>query len=241
MSRVKSVAFNVALVVAAALTVLACGALGASYYVPATLLVVYGIVGAFAGFERSGDSVRMMALIAVACALSIISRVAFAPVPFFKPTAGVVMLFGIALGARSGFLVGAIAMFASNLMFGQGPWTPWQMLAFGLDGMVFGLLADKGVIAQGDWSMRMRVAVSTGAAVFVVLVSGPILDTSSVLIFSTGAFTVEGTLAVYLAGLVPNAVLAIATFLTLFVLGSPFLAMIGRVRSKYGIGIENTP
>ena len=240
MHRMSPTVFNGILIAFAVVTVALGALLPVSYYLPATLLVVYALIGAFAGFERGRESARTMALVAALCALAVVSRVVFAAIPFFKPTAGIVMLAGIALGARNGFLIGAIAMLASNLLFGEGPWTPWQMLAFGLDGMVFGLLADKGVIARVKWSMAMRTAVSAGAAAFVVVVSGPILDTSSVLIFSTGALTLEKTLAVYAAGFIPNVILAIATFLTVFLLANPFLTMLERMRSKYGIGCGNT-
>ncbi len=241
MSRLSPAVLNGALIVLAVLTVVLYALLGASYYLPATLLIVYGIAAAFAGFEQGPASVRALALIAALCALAVASRVVFAPVPFFKPIAGIVMLAGISLGARSGFLVGSVAMLASNVLFGQGPWTPWQMLAFGLDGAVFGLLADKGIIVRMASRPRAWAAVSLGGAAFVLLVTGPLLDTCSVLVFSTGTFTVAGTLAIYAAGAVPNAILAVATFLTLFLFGKPFLAMMERVKDKYGIGGGDAP
>lgn len=240
MARLSPVLMNGTLLFSAVLTVVLCALAHASYYLPATLLVIYAIVGALAGFERSGASARRMTLMATLCALAVISRVIFAPVPFFKPIAGIVMLCGVTLGARSGFLVGCVAMLASNVLFGQGPWTPWQMLAFGLDGLVFGALADRGLLSRGRWSSKTRLRASLLGAALVLLASGPLLDTCSVLVFSTGAFTVEGAVAVYLAGLVPNALLSIATFFTLLFLASPFLAMMERVESKYGIGGRNT-
>ena len=52
--------------------------------------------------------------------------------PNVKPTTDIVLLAGYALGGAPGFAVGAVAALASNLFFGQGPWTPWQMAAWGL-------------------------------------------------------------------------------------------------------------
>ena len=60
--------------------------------------------------------------------------VAFAPLPNVKPTTDIVLLAGYALGGAPGFAVGAVAALASNLFFGQGPWTPWQMAAWGAGG-----------------------------------------------------------------------------------------------------------
>ena len=47
---------------------------------------------------------------------------------------------GVALGPRRGFAVGALAAIASNFFLGQGPHTPWQMLAWGGCGLAAGLL-----------------------------------------------------------------------------------------------------
>ena len=65
-------------------------------------------------------------------------------VPFFKPLTGIVMITGMALGPEAGFLTGAISGFVSNFIFGQGPWTPWQMFAFGVAGFLTGVLAKRG-------------------------------------------------------------------------------------------------
>ena len=41
---------------------------------------------------------------------------------------------GYALAARRGSRSGAVAVLASNVFFGQGPWTPWQMARLGAIG-----------------------------------------------------------------------------------------------------------
>ena len=56
--------------------------------------------------------------------------------PNVKPTTDIVLISGYALGGGPGFAVGAIAGLASNFFFGQGPWTPWQMAAWGVTGVV---------------------------------------------------------------------------------------------------------
>ena len=33
-------------------------------------------------------------------------------------------------------------MFVSNVFFGQGPWTPWQMLSMGLVGYLAGVMGN---------------------------------------------------------------------------------------------------
>ena len=41
------------------------------------------------------------------------------------------LVVGYALGPLPGFTVGALGMLASNFLLGQGPYTPWQMAAWG--------------------------------------------------------------------------------------------------------------
>lgn len=235
MPRLSAAASGAALALLAVATVAACAALRLSYYVPATLLVLYGLVPLLAGFERSRPGAREVALVAALCALAVAARAAFAFVPHFKPVAGLVAIAGIACGPRTGFVVGSVAMLASNLMFGQGPWTPWQMLAYGLVGLVFGLLAQRGIVPVAPWSRRQRLAVGAAAGAFVLLVAGPLLDTSSLFLFTGRTPTLASALAIYGAGLVPNALQAAATFATVALAGSALVAMIARVRCKHGI------
>ncbi|MCI8340395.1 MAG: ECF transporter S component [Eggerthellaceae bacterium] len=235
MPRLSAAASGAALALLAVATVAACAALRLSYYVPATLLVLYGLVPLLAGFERSRPGAREVALVAALCALAVAARAAFAFVPHFKPVAGLVAIAGIACGPRTGFVVGSVAMLASNLMFGQGPWTPWQMLAYGLVGLVFGLLAQRGIVPVAPWSRRQRLAVGAAAGAFVLLVAGPLLDTSSLFLFAGRTPTLASALAIYGAGLVPNALQAAATFATVALAGSALVAMIARVRCKHGI------
>ena len=50
------------------------------------------------------------------------------------------MMSGLVFGAESGLVIGAVAALSSNMILGQGPWTPWQMLAWGLVGLTAGML-----------------------------------------------------------------------------------------------------
>ncbi len=89
----------------------------------------------FAWYERTHPSSKVLAMVATLAALAAIGRVAFAPLPNVKPTTDIVFLAGYVLGGAPGFAVGALAALSSNLVFGQGPWTPWQMVAWGLIGV----------------------------------------------------------------------------------------------------------
>jgi energy-coupling factor transport system substrate-specific component len=112
-----------------------------SWQLASFTLLGLALIGCFAWYERSRPSSRTVALVATLAALATLGRIAFAPLPDVKPTTDIVLIAGYALGAAPGFAVGAITALASNLFFGQGPWTPWQMLAWGLCGIAGAALA----------------------------------------------------------------------------------------------------
>lgn len=107
-----------------------------------TLVVVLASMGIFfASYEASRPRLRDIMPTVVLAALAAAGRILFAPIPDFKPVSAIAIIAGIAFGRKSGFMVGALAALASNFFFGQGPWTPWQMYAWGLVGYGAGLLA----------------------------------------------------------------------------------------------------
>ena len=205
-----------------------------SPYVAAVLIIALAAAPFLISFERSRPDAREVVLMAVLTALAVASRAVFAFVPHFKPMAGVVMIAGIALGPRAGFLVGALAALASGFLFGQGPWTPFQMLAFGAAGAAAGLLGACGAFPRAGLSLGQRVGLAAGGFAFVVLVLGPILDTSTLFLMAS-SLTPASAAAVYLAGLPVNTVHGAATALTLLLAANPLLGQIARVRRKYGL------
>lgn len=97
----------------------------------------------FLVFEGRHPKARELVIISVLCAIAVAGRLAFTMLPQFKPVVAIVIISGVAFGGESGFLVGAVSMLVSNLMFGQGPWTPWQMFAAGIIGFIGGILFKK--------------------------------------------------------------------------------------------------
>ena len=98
-------------------------------------LLAIALSAGFAWYERSHPTARVIALVATLAALAALGRIAFAPLPNVKPTTDIVLISGYVLGGAPGFAVGAVAALASNLFFGQGPWTPWQMAGWGAVGL----------------------------------------------------------------------------------------------------------
>jgi energy-coupling factor transport system substrate-specific component len=95
------------------------------------VLLAIALSAGFTWYERAHPTARVIALVATLAALAALGRIAFAPLPNVKPTTDIVLISGYVLGGAPGFAVGAVAALASNLFFGQGPWTPWQMAAWG--------------------------------------------------------------------------------------------------------------
>jgi hypothetical protein len=112
-----------------------------SWQLVSFLILAAVLLAGFGWYERSRPPAQVVALVAALAALAIAGRVAFAAFPNVKPTTDIVIFAGYALGPAAGFAVGAFSALISNFWFGQGPWTPWQMAAWGLCGILGAALA----------------------------------------------------------------------------------------------------
>jgi energy-coupling factor transport system substrate-specific component len=112
-----------------------------SWQLTSFLILGAVLLGGFAWYERSRPPAQVVALVAALAALAIAGRIAFAAFPNVKPTTDIVIFAGYALGPAPGFAVGALTALVSNLWFGQGPWTPWQMAGWGICGILGAALA----------------------------------------------------------------------------------------------------
>lgn len=205
-----------------------------SYYASSVGVISLSMVPFFVAFESRRPQAREIVILAVLCALAVSARAAFALVPSFKPTLGIVMIAGFAFGPQAGFLTGSMSALVSNFVFGQGPWTPWQMLAYGICGLVGGVMAKTGLLPQAGWSMGQKIGISLFGFLLTVLFVGPVLDTCSLFVM-TSQISPQIAIAVYAAGLPFNVVHGIAVAATLFLAGNPLLRILNRVRVKYGL------
>lgn len=179
-------------------------------------------------FEDRRPQTREILLIAVMAAIAVAGRVAFFMIPQFKPVTAIVIITGISLGAEAGFLTGAVAGFVSNFFFGQGPWTPWQMFAFGIIGFLAGVL-----FCQKKWEKnKMLVCIYGGVATLVIY--GLIMDSSSLLYLVNGG-SWKSVAAIYASGLPFNLIHGISTVVFLFFLEEPMDRKLSRIKKKYGI------
>ena len=208
---------------------------GRMYYLTSTLMIIEMMLPFFLAFERRKPQARELVTVAVMCALAIAARVVI-QIPGFKPMIAVIMLAGIAFGAEVGFMTGAVSAFASNFFFGQGPWTPWQMMAYGIGGFLAGLLfSRRRPFARYPWLSAAVLAVF--GFLTVMLVVGPLLDTCTLFTMSS-MINISSAGAIYLAGVPFNAVHAVAVMATLFLLTKPMMEKLTRIKIKYGM-MEN--
>ena len=135
-----------------------------TWIVASFALLGVALVAGFAWYERSHPTARVLALIATLAALAALGRVAFAPLPNVKPTTDIVLLTGYVLGGAPGFAVGAVAALASNVFFGQGPWTPWQMVGWGAAGLAGAGSPDSPAASSGACASRAPASSRASAS-----------------------------------------------------------------------------
>ena len=124
------------------------------------LLLFVALAAGFAWYERSDPSAKLLALVATLAALAVLGRVAFWAIPNVKPTTDIVLLSGYVLGGAPGFAVGAVSALASNVFFGQGPFTPWQMAGWGAVGLFGALLARSFGRDLGRWPLALACGLA---------------------------------------------------------------------------------
>lgn len=198
------------------------------YYFISLALIAETIIPFFVMFEKRKPRAKEIVIVAVMCALAVVGRVAFEALPQFKPVAAIVIISGIMLGGEAGFLVGALSAFVSNFFFGQTPFTPWQMLAFGLIGFISGILFRKGMPRKRIW-----VCLFGFFATFIIY--GGILNPVSVILGQPNP-TAEMFLTAYVTGFAFDIVHSLATVVFLFFIARPLGEKISRIKKKYGIG-----
>ena len=199
-----------------------------NYYLMALLVLLACMLPFFMVFEGRKPQARELTVIAVLCALGVAGRAAFFMLPQFKPVLALTIIAGVAFGGETGFLVGAMTMLASNFLFSQGPWTPFQMFAAGIIGFLAGVLFRKG------WLRRSRGALCLFGAIASIVVYGGLMNPVSALLYSQD-LSWQVLVSYYLTGFPVDCVHAAATVFFLWVLAEPMLEKLDRIKTKYGL------
>jgi len=204
--------------------------LGGQHYNITTLLVLLECMLPFLlVYESRKPQARELVTVATLCAIGVAGKSLFFMLPQFKPVMALTIIAGVALGGETGFLVGAVTMLVSNLFFGQGPWTPWQMFSMGIIGFLAGVLFRKG------WLARSRQALAVFGAFAAVFIYGGIMNPASAIMWNVQALNWDMLLAYYVSGLPMDLVHAGATVIFLLLAAEPMLEKLDRIKVKYGL------
>ncbi len=184
-------------------------------------VAVLAILLFIAGIEKKNIGSRRMVIVAVMTALAVVGRF----IPVFKPITALCVMTGLYLGAEAGFLCGAMSVLISNIYFGQGPWTPFQMLGFGLIGLFAGYLSRP--------LLQSRVLLALYGVIAGIAYSF-IMDIWTVLWYS-GGFDAHLYLAAIVSALPYTALYAVSNVGYLLLLRKPMGEKLGRIKLKYGV------
>lgn len=187
-----------------------------SLFVAVSALILFA-----AGFEQKQTGSRRLVLAAVMIALCVAGRM----IPLVKPVAAITILSALYLGGEAGFLIGSLSALLSNMMFGQGPWTPFQMLGWGLVGLLAGWLSKP--------LLKSRVLLFLYAAVSGCIFSFA-MDVWTVL-WQTGVFDTSLYKAALITA-VPHTLLYVGSNVVfVWLLEKPLGHKLARIKLKYGV------
>ena len=180
-------------------------------------------------FERRKVEPRELVLLAVLASIAAVGRIPFASLPSVQPTTFVIMMSGFVFGAESGFIIGAVAALASNMILGQGPWTPWQMAAWGLVGLSAGWLRNTKILTSKTGRIIFGIAwgylfgwVMNLWGFLSIVQSGSPFEWKAFMVYLIGSATFDTMHAV------SNVI-----FLLLF--GEVWIKILTRFKMKYGL------
>lgn len=192
------------------------------YYLAAVCLIICSIGVLVIWCERKLQAKEIVTVAALS-GIAVISRVVFFWSPQCKPMTAVVFVSGSIFGPLSGMLIGVLSAFLSNFIFGQGPWTPFQMLGLGFIGLIGGFLH-----TDRKWLASMVAFLA------VVCIYGPVVNFASYLMMNQ-AMSLQGFWIIELSGLPFDLIHAVSTIVFLFFIWNPMRGKLMRFRTKYRI------
>ncbi|MBE7022147.1 MAG: ATP-binding cassette domain-containing protein [Ruminococcaceae bacterium] len=198
------------------------------YYFISLLIILETIMPFCMVFERRKPKARELIVISVLCAIAVSGRAAFFMLPQFKPVVALVIIAGVCFGGETGFLVGSVTGFVSNFFFGQGPWAPWQMFAFGAIGFIAGILFKKGFLRKTKASLCIFGFLAT------FIIYGGIINPASVIMWQN-EITWDMIEAAYIMGIPFDLVHALGTAFFLWFISEPMIDKLERIKIKYGL------
>ncbi len=192
----------------------------------ALCVALLACVAVFLRFERRHANAGRLLVIAVMVALAVASRQLFHLLPLpggFNPVAAITIITGMVFGGEAGFMTGAMTALVSNFFLTQGAWTPFQMLAWGLVGLLGGALTN--LLQRSLFWVALYGALSA-------LLFSLMLDIWSVL-YADGVFNLTRYLAFVASSAPATGIYAVANVLFLLAFQRPVCAVLFRLKQKY--------
>lgn len=197
-----------------------------SYLLLSFTIIALTMIPFFARFEIRKISSKEIVILAILAAIAAVSRVPFAPLPSVQPTSFVIIITGLVFGAEAGFIVGAVAAIVSNIFLGQGPWTPWQMYAWGMIGMSAGLL-------RKTWFMKRMWGKLTFGFVWGYLFGW--FMNFWIIVSILEQLTWEMFVSIYVASVYFDLAHALSNVFFIAVFSTSWIRILQRFKRKYGL------
>ena len=195
-----------------------------NYNLISLIICILSLIPFFLHFEARRTSARELVIIGVMVGLATVGRIIFGAIPGFKPITAFVIIAGVAFGGEAGFIVGALSAFLSNMFFGQGTWTPFQMLSWGLIGFLSGFFRLK----ETKFNLVLLIIIGViGGVLYSVLMD--FYTTISV----DHAFSFARYLFFVSNSLLFMALYAISNVIFLIILYFPLTKKLKRLKEKY--------
>jgi len=173
-----------------------------------------------AGYESKRVSSASAAATSVMTALAVTGRL----IPVIKPVSSIIILTGVWLGPEAGFLCGALTALISNMLFGQGPWTPFQMMTWGLIGLASGYLS---ALLKKSRILLMLFGAFSGLAYSLLMDIYTVISTY-------GEFSAEHYFASVVTAIPFTITYMISDMLFLFLLSRPLGLRLSRLKERIG-------
>ncbi|MFS0672703.1 ECF transporter S component [Ornithinibacillus sp. 179-J 7C1 HS] len=132
-------------------------------------------------------NIYKITLLALLAALAVVGRILLSVIPNVQPVTSVIIISGIFLGPVAGMILSILITFLSNMILGTGIWTIWQIISWGLIGIISGVI--------GKTMKKIPFYVVLILAIFSGYLYGFIISLTNYQI------TGQGFLVYYLAGL----------------------------------------
>lgn len=200
------------------------------YGILSLLVAVLACIPFLVSFEMRKPEAKELIIIAVIIAINVVGRISFAAIPHFKPVAAIIIIAALSFGSEAGFMIGALTAVLSNIYFGQGPWTPFQMFAWGMIGFLVGFFKDKKITRSIYFISLLGIIFGIFYTLFIEIWTVITVESG----FSLYRYftTVKLSLPIMLIYIISDVIFII-------LLANPIGKKLERIKNKYGLFNKN--